>query len=133
MISFSKLCKKLFSISFNNNEIIIFCNSFEICHACLDNELYILRTYESFTYNTKIFRIEKSTFNKSQKVSNDYETYLWYLRLRHISLDRINKLIKDGLLRELRIGTLTVCESYLEGKMTKRPFSTKGKRAKLPL
>ena len=45
----------------------------------------------------------------------------------------INKLTKDGPLRELRVGSLLVCESCLEGKMTKRSFSAKGERAKEPL
>ena len=36
-------------------------------------------------------------------------------------------------MRELRVGFLHVCESCLEGKMTKRSFSAKGERAKEPL
>ena len=37
-------------------------------------------------------------------------------------------------MRELiRVGTLLACESCLEGKMTRRPFSAKGERAKEPL
>ena len=43
LISISELCRQLFSISFNNNEIIISRNGFEICHAYLDNGLYVLR------------------------------------------------------------------------------------------
>ena len=47
---------------------------------------------------------------------------------------RINRLTNEGPLRELRVGTLPVCESWLEGKMTRRPFfSAKGERAKKPL
>ena len=80
-----------------------------------------------------MFRVANPISNKKQKVSHDDETYLWHLRLGHISLDRINRLTKDGPLRELRVGSLPVCESCLEGKMTKRPFSGKGERAKEPL
>ena len=126
-ISISKLYGKLFSILFNNNEIIISRNGFEICYACLDNGLYILRPYESFTFNTQIFRIAKPHSNKRQKISHDDETYLWHLRLGHISLYRISRLTKDGPLRELRFRTLPVCESCLVGKMTKRPFRQKAR------
>ena len=42
-------------------------------------------------------------------------------------------LTKDGLLKDLSVGTLLVYESYLEGKITKRPFTTKGLRAEQPL
>ena len=45
----------------------------------------------------------------------------------------INRLTKDGPLRELTVGTLPVCESCLEGKMIKRYFSAKGQRATQPL
>ena len=55
------------------------------------------------------------------------------MRLGHIGLDRINRLVNDVSLRELSIGSLRVCESCLEGKMTKRPFSAKGSRATEPL
>ncbi|RVW21514.1 Retrovirus-related Pol polyprotein from transposon TNT 1-94 [Vitis vinifera] len=54
-------------------------------------------------------------------------------QLGHINIDRIERLAKDGPLRELKVSTLPVCESCLEGKMTKRPFSAKGERAKVPL
>ena len=38
--------------------------------------------------------------------------------------------MKDGLLEPLYFNELTVYESCLEGKMTKRPFNAKGNRAK---
>ena len=56
-----------------------------------------------------------------------------HLRLCHINLEKINRLTKEGPLREQRVGTLSVCESCLEGKMTRRPFSAKGEWAKEPL
>ena len=37
--------------------------------------------------------------------------------------------MKDGLLGSLNEVQLPQCESCLEGKMTKRPFNTKGKRS----
>ena len=60
---------------------------------------------------------------------NDLETYLWHLRLGHISLDRINRLTKDDPLKDINVGSLPVCESCLEGKMTKRHFFKNGTRA----
>ena len=76
-----------------------------------------------------MFRVAKPKSNKRQKLSNNFETYLWHPRLGHISLNRINRLTKYGPLKDLSIGTLPVNESYLEGKMTKRPFTTKRLRA----
>ena len=94
--------------------------------------LYALRPTKSFTFNTQMFRVTNPKPNKKHKVSSDNETYLWHLRLSHINLDRINRLTKDGpFLRELEVGSLPVCESYLEGKMLKRPFfPAKGEEVK---
>ena len=61
--------------------------------------------------HTEMFRVAKPKSNKLQKLSNDNETYLWHLRLGHISLDRINRLTKDGPLKDLNVGSLPVCES----------------------
>ena len=119
LISVSELCKHSFSVSFNNNSIIISRNSLEICSANIEYGLYVLRPMKSFILNTEIFRVANPTPNK---VSSDGETYLWHLRLGHISLDWINRLTNDGPLRELRVGSLPVCESCLEVKMTKRSF-----------
>ena len=95
--------------------------------------MYILRPTERSLNNSELFKVEHPKSNKRQKVSHSDNTYLWHPRLGHINLDRINRLVKDGPLRELNFGTFPVCESCLEGKMTKRPFSAKGERSKEPL
>ncbi|KAL4035636.1 hypothetical protein IC575_004339 [Cucumis melo] len=76
-----------------------------------------------------MFRIA-NTQNKRQRIFPNNNTYLWHLRLGHINLDRIGRLVKNGLLNELEDDSLPPCESCLEGKMTKRPFTGKGYRAK---
>ena len=70
---------------------------------------------------------------KRQKISRKDGTYLWHLRLGHINLERIERLVKSGPLSKLELDTLPVCESCLEGKMTRRPFTGKRYRAKEPL
>ena len=39
-------------------------------------------------------------------------------RLKHINLNKIERLVKNGLLSELEETSLLVCVLYLEGKMT---------------
>ena len=68
--------------------------------------------------NAELFKVEKPK-TKRQKISPKNETYLWHIRLGHINLERIDKLVKSGPLSELKVGTLPICESCLEGKMTK--------------
>ena len=133
LISISMLHEQLFSICFINNEIVISRNGLDICHAKPENGMYVLRPIERSLNNLELFKVEHPKSDKRQKVSQSDNKYLWHLRLGHNNLDRINRLVKDGPLRELNVGTLPICESCLEGKMTKRPFSTKGERSKEPL
>ena len=132
LISVSKLYEQLFTVSIYNNQIVISKNGLNICHANNENGLYILRPNKRTLLNTELFRVERPK-PKKQKILDNDDTYLWHLRLGHISLDRINRLVKDGPLKELKVCNLPVCESCLEGKMTKRSFSAKGFRAKEPL
>ena len=129
----SLLVEQSFEISFNNNKIFISKNGLNLCYANLEDGLYVLNPYENVSYITELFKVAKPKSNKRQNVDSDLETYLWHLRLGHINIDRITRLAKDGPLRELTVGTLPICESCLEGKMIKRPFSAKGQRATQPL
>ena len=133
LISISMLNEQLFSISFINNEIVIARNGLDIFHARPKNGLDVLRPTERSLNNSELFKVEHPKSNKRQKVSHSDNTYLGHLWLSHINLDRINRLVKDGPLRKLNVGTVPVCESCLEGKRTKRPFSAKGERSKEPL
>ena len=58
------------------------------------------------------------------------QTYLWHLCLGHMNLKRISSLVQNGPLGSMELEALPVCESSLEGKMTRRPFTAKGYRAK---
>ena len=102
----------------------------QIYCAKLENGLYVLHPFESKNYHTEIFGVANSKSNKRQQLLNDFETHLWHLRLGYISLDRINQLTKNGSLKDLSVRTLPVCESCLEGKITKRPFYYKGTKSR---
>ena len=59
---------------------------------------------------------------KRLKTNDSNQTYIWHC---HISEKRISKLHKDGLLDPFVFEQMDVCESCLNGKMTKAPFSEK--------
>ena len=63
-------------------------------------------------------------------MSNTNKTYLCHLHLGHINLNKIQRVVKSGTLHSLVLEDFQVHESYLRGKMTKRPFNTKGVKAK---
>ena len=68
--------------------------------------------------------------HKRKEISPVNQTHLWHLRLGHINLERIRRMVTGGLLSPLDVIALPVCEPCLEGKMTMRPFKAKGYRAK---
>ena len=90
--------------------------------------LYILTPDKHELYNSKL---DNDSHVKSLKRKFPFtnDAYLWHLRLGHINPYRIQRLIKDELLEPLDFDKFPVCESCLEGKMTKRPFNVKGRRA----
>ena len=51
------------------------------------------------------------------------------MRLGHINLNRINRLVKDRILENLVLEPMSVCESFIKGKMAKRLFPPKGNRS----
>ena len=68
------------------------------------------------------------TVPTKRKQPSSNPTRLWHMRLGYINLNRINRLVKEGILGDLVLQPMEVCESCLEGKMTKRPFPTKDNR-----
>ena len=94
--------------------------------------VYIFLTPMSYSINAiENTDDEQFPLYKKRKVSN--ETYMWHLRLGHINSSRIHGLVKSGILNFLIFEPIPVCESCLEGKMTKRPFKAKGNCASIQL
>ena len=51
------------------------------------------------------------------------------MRLGHIDVRRLSKLVKDGLIENITLHLYPICESCIQGKMTKAPFLGVGHRA----
>ena len=129
LISVSCLFEQGLTVEFNSF-ITIRSSTSVICTGDLIDGLYYL---SPMSYDVLITEIvdKHDHLAKKRKVSN--ETYLWHLRLGHINPNRIHGLVKSGILTSLDFEPIPVCESCLEGKMTKRPFKAKGYRATIPL
>ena len=126
LVSVSCLVEHGLTVQFNSSVSIKSNNAF-ICFGLLINGLYFL-TPMSYSINAiENTDDEQFPLSKKRKVSN--ETYMWHLRLGHINSSRIHGLVKSGILNSLIFEPIPVCESCLEGKMTKRPFKAKGNRA----
>ena len=69
------------------------------------------------------------TSNKYLRIDNISDTYLWHCRLGHVNKNKIDKLIKEDVLKINDCESLSTCESYLLDKMTKSSSKRKGERA----
>ena len=131
LISVACLSKQGYTVNFGSS-VSIFHNKRLICSGTLEDNLYHLSPMIHSMHDTVINNDEHTHLSKKRNISSN-QCYLWHLRLGHINQNRIQRMIKDGILGPLENESLPLCESCLEGKMTKRPFSAKGVRATVPL
>ena len=128
LISVSSLVNNGYSFIFGT-ELSIKRNGSLICSGTLSNGLYLINPCIKESSEVELNNSVVSIPSK-RKESSSNSTNLWHLRLGHINLNRIDRLVKDGVLNSLVVEPLPICEPCLEGKITKRPFSAKGNRAK---
>ena len=124
LIYVSCLAYNKFSALFNKNFVSIKYGVDEICSGMLIDHLYLIEP------NTPLYINSHESNHKRKEPSSINLTHLWHLRLGHINLDRIHRLVTSGHLSPLDVTSLLVCEPCLEGKMTMRPLKAKGYRAK---
>ena len=116
-------CNK-FQVSYLFNKVLIRKNDSFICSSPLVDNLFHI------TPISILYVVENYHISLKRKISNTNQTYLWLLRLGHINLNKIQRVVKSGTLYSVVLEDFQVYESYLKGKMTKRPFNTKGVKAK---
>ena len=66
------------------------------------------------------------TSNKYPRIDNISDSYLWYCRLGHMNKNKINRLIKEDILKINDCESLPIYESCPLGKITKSLFKKKG-------
>ena len=127
LISATYLGKHGYCVILKNN-VVIKKDKVFICSGNIVDGLYILTSDKHELYNSKL---DNNSHVKSlkRKFPSTNDAYLWHLCLGDINSNRIQILIKDGLLEILDFDGFPICESCLEGKMTKIPFNAKGRKA----
>lgn len=100
ILSFSQLIKQVFRLNVNSNEDIdIYIKGNLITTACLINDMFYLKPIYHEIYDTSLNN-ELQREGKNLYDFND-RTYMWHLRLGHIGLDMIKRLVKESLLDSL--------------------------------
>ena len=121
LISISKLCNDSYSVSFNKTYVSIMKENKVVTCGTLVNNLYHINCVV-----IQVDNVEKSLKRKEPSIN---QTQLWHLRLGHINLKRIQRLVSCGPLATLTLEQLPLCQNCIQGKMTKRSFTAKGVRA----
>lgn len=104
-----------YSCSFGNSQFSFFLNSNIIGTGSLSgyDNLYLLDTIASF--NETLHVASRGT---KRKLTNENSATLWHERLGHISKQRIEILVSDGILDPLDMSDFQVCIECIKGKQT---------------
>ncbi|KAK9672848.1 hypothetical protein RND81_12G129000 [Saponaria officinalis] len=116
LISVSHLDKSGYSCLFENKRFILSLNSNIVGTGslCGFDNLYMLDNVSSYSENLHVeTRGTKHKFNKENSAS------LWHKRLGHVSKERIQRLVSNGILDSVDFTDTDVCISCIKGKQTK--------------
>ena len=110
------------------NEVIIKRNNLFIYSGVETNGLYVIIPITSNKHDMKLNNSVVTVPSKRKETSSN-PTIIWHMRVGHINLNRINRFVKDGILDNLVLEPMPVCESCMKGKMTKKPFPPNGNKS----
>lgn len=116
LVSVSLLDKSGYYCSFGNNQFSLSINSNVVGTGslCAYDNLYLLDTVAS--YKETLHVESKGT---KRKLNTDNSATLWHKRLGHISRNRVERLVSDGILDSLDFTNFGVCIDCIKGKQTK--------------
>ena len=121
LVSVSKLDLEGYSFSFRNKRFSLFKNSSFVRSESLCDGLYKLNLNSHFLES--LLTLHHNVGTKRYLINENY-AYLWHRRLGHISKERMERLVKYGILSNLDFTNLDVCVDCIKGKQTKH--TTKG-------
>ena len=115
LISVSRLVPLGFSFTFQDNVFNLFYKSNNIGTGILADGLYRICLQNEATNNSLHVHIGTKRCN-----INEDSSMLWHRILGHISIDRIKRLVKDGVLSTLDYTDFETCVDCIKGKQTNK-------------
>ena len=106
LVSMSKLDLEGYSFSFRNKRFSLFKNSSFVGYGSLCDGLYKLNLNSHFAKS--LLTLHHNVGTKRNLINESY-AYLWHGCLGHISKERMERLVKDGILSILNFTDLDVC------------------------
>ena len=120
LISISKLVVG-YGFLFENSILSIFKNRVHIGGGTLVDSLFKIDIDLSFECN---YLNMHANVGIKRSLINENSSMLWHRRLGHISIERIKRLVKDGVLKTLDFTDFGTCVDCIKGKQTNK--TTKG-------
>ena len=105
LISISCLDKFGYYCSFRNGMVSLYLNSNVIGTGSLTDKLYKLNIKATNGNET----LHSSNYGIKRKLINENSSMLWHKRLGHISNQRIQRLVSEGILNPLDLSDFQVC------------------------
>ena len=116
LIFVSCLDKFGYLCSFGNETFSLFQNSKVIGTGSLIDKLYKLNIQSP---NTNLI-MNATIIGSKRKLNNEKSSMLWHKRMGHISKQRIERLITQGILDSLDMSYFDICVDCIKGKMTNK-------------
>ncbi|KAL0313497.1 UNVERIFIED_CONTAM: hypothetical protein Sradi_5749000 [Sesamum radiatum] len=113
LISVSRLVPYGYSFKFGD-DITLFYNNHLVGNGTLSNGLYHINLQSAALYTLHVF----ANAGIKRCVMNEDSSVLWHRRLGHISIERIKKLVNDGVLNTLDFTDFDTCVDCIKGKQT---------------
>ena len=115
LISVSRLVPLGYSFNFYETSFSLFYKSNLIGNGTLSDGLFSINLQNNITYNA--MHVHTGT---KRSVINDNSSMLWHRRLGHISIQRIKRLVNEGVLSTLDFTDFETCVDCIKGKQTNK-------------
>lgn len=119
LISVSRLVPFGFSFTFSDKYFNLYNKSECVGNGILSDGLYCLNLQSDTTND--VMHVHAGT---KRCVMNENSSTLWHRRLGHISINRIKRLVKDGVLNTLDFTDFNTCVDCIKGKHTSKSKKT---------
>ena len=115
MILVSKLVPLGYSFNFSDKSFNLFYKSDLFGNGTLNDDLLSINLQNNSTYT--IVHVQTDT---KRCIINEESSMLWHQRLGHIFIERIKRLVNDGVLSTLDFTNLDTCMTCIKGKQTNK-------------
>nr|CAN69408.1 hypothetical protein VITISV_014748 [Vitis vinifera] len=116
LVSLSKLDATGYFVLFSSGQLSLMLNSVTVGFGILCDGLYKISLNHEFAQALITLH---SNVGSKRGLINENSSILWHRRLGHISRERIERLVKKGILQNLDFTDFHVCVDCIKGKQTK--------------